>query len=151
MRELVEVRHAKALMMEAMSWSVVKWLAEKKRVRKAADRANDALDALDKEVKAGWNERLKAAYAAASQGQAAQKLESSELPDAELVRQARRLRDADEDAYRARMTAEDTFDEAEKKLSTSLAREGCRQAIRSWELHEAAIKKSEAAGEPLSD
>jgi hypothetical protein len=43
------------------------------------------------------------------------------------------------------MDAEDTFDEAEKKLSTRLAREGCRKAIDSWDLHEQAIRKSEAA------
>jgi hypothetical protein len=41
------------------------------------------------------------------------------------------------------MTAEQTFDEAEKQLSTRLAREGCRQAIESWNLHQKAIRQSE--------
>jgi hypothetical protein len=42
------------------------------------------------------------------------------------------------------MDAEQTFDTAEKQLSTALAREGCRKAIRSWELRERAIRKAEA-------
>jgi hypothetical protein len=42
------------------------------------------------------------------------------------------------------MDAEETFDEAERQLSTSLAREGCRKAIQSWELHEKAIRRAEA-------
>jgi len=42
------------------------------------------------------------------------------------------------------MDAEATFDEAEKQLSTRLAREGCRKAIESWDLHEKAIRKAEA-------
>jgi hypothetical protein len=41
------------------------------------------------------------------------------------------------------MDAEATFDLAEKQLSTSMAREGCRKAIHSWELHEKAIRKAE--------
>ena len=62
MRKLTEVEDAKALMTEAMSWSVVKWLAEKKRVRKTADLANACLDRLDQEIKARWSDELKAAY-----------------------------------------------------------------------------------------
>jgi hypothetical protein len=52
-------------------------------------------------------------------------------------------REKDDEAYRARMDAEKTFDDAEKQLSTSLAREGCRKAIFSWDLHEKAIRKAE--------
>jgi hypothetical protein len=54
------------------------------------------------------------------------------------------MKEADDLAYRARMDAEKTFDDAEKQLSTSLAREGCRKAIESWDLHEKAIRKAEA-------
>jgi len=42
------------------------------------------------------------------------------------------------------MTAEETFDEAERQLSTRLAREGCEKAIRAWDLKEKAISKAEA-------
>lgn len=63
-------------------------------------------------------------------------------PHATLI--AKKVKEADAEAYRARMDAEETFDEAEKKLSTALAREGCRKAIHSWELHEKAIRKAEA-------
>ena len=59
MRKLTEVEEAKALMTEAVEWSVMKWLREKKRVRKAADKANDALDALEQEIKTRrrWSSR----------------------------------------------------------------------------------------------
>ncbi len=139
MRELPEVREAKALMTEAMTWSVVKWLQDKKRVRKTADRANDALDALDLQVKSTWPAELKTAYQAAK---------TNHSDDGDLHRLARHLRQADVEACDARMDAEETFDRAERKLSTMLAREGCRKAIRSWELHEHAIRKSESASAP---
>ena len=57
------------------------------------------------------------------------------------------IKDADDTARRARMHAEKTFDDAERQLSTSLAREGCKKAIHSWELHEKAISKAETAME----
>ena len=58
---------------------------------------------------------------------------------------ARQIKQADDQAYRAHMDAENTFDEAERQLSTRLAREGAAKAILSWELHESAIRKAEAA------
>ena len=138
MNKLPEVESAKTLMREAKDWSVVKWLREKKRVRKAADKANDALDALEKEVKATWSAELKLAYdELIKPGEA-----SKTAP--ELRRLAQQVKEADEAAYRAHLDAEDTFDKAERILSTSMAREGTRKAVESWELHEAAIVKAEA-------
>ncbi len=151
MNNLPEVEIAKALMTEAMAWSVMKWLREKKRVRKTADLANAALDHLSETVKARWPECLKAAYEAlggpAARGSAAASPRKQPTlsidSDGQLL--ARKIKEADDEAYRARMDAEKTFDEAERQLSTSLAREGCRKAIRGWELHEKAIRKAEAA------
>ena len=57
MMNLKEVENAKALMREAVNWSVMKWLAEKKKVRKAADVANALLDALDKESEVRMEQR----------------------------------------------------------------------------------------------
>ena len=119
MGKLAEVAEAKAVMTEALEWSVLKWLREKKRVRKLADRANDALD------------------------RALEALRPSLDGAGETV--LGRLRQAGEQARRARMDAEATFDEAEKQLSTALAREGCRKAIHSWELYEKAIQLTEHA------
>lgn len=107
MHTLPEVADAKALMTEAADWSVIRWLREKKRVRRTADRANALLDRLVAEAKA----------------EAASDVQT---------------------AYRARMDAEDTFDQAERDLSVRLAREGCRKAIHSWELYEKAIRKHSA-------
>ena len=142
------VEAAKALMNEAMTWSVMKWLREKKTVRKTADHANAALDQLSQAVRERWPKEIRAAYEALAVHQAGTDphrqaltlLESN--PEAALV--ARKSRESDDEAYRARMDAEETFDKAEKQLSTSLAREGCRKAIHSWDLHEKAIRKAEA-------
>jgi hypothetical protein len=143
MDRIPEVEAAKALMNEAVSWSVMKWLREKKRVRKTADQANAALDQLNQAVKDHWPDEIRAAY----EGLVAQRLNKtppSPANEPQTRLNARKVKEADDAAYRARMDAEDTFDEAERQLSTSLAREGCRKAIQSWELHEKAIRKAEA-------
>ncbi|HWR13879.1 MAG TPA: hypothetical protein VN577_03570 [Terriglobales bacterium] len=129
METLPAVEEAKALMNEAIHWSVMKWLREKKRVRKVADAANAALDKLQAEVHAKWNTEQKRAYA--------------DVNCREPL--ACRLRQADADARKARDDAESTFDEAERELSTSLAREGCRKAIASWDLLQSAIELAESA------
>ena len=150
MDKLPEVETAKALMTEAMQWSVMKWLREKKKVRQSADRANAALDRLSETVKGRWNNGMKAAYdvlvAQAASGPSADRQKKQPLPvaDPEAALIARKVKEADDAAYRARMDAEKTFDDAERQLSTSLAREGCRKAIHGWELHEKAIRKAEA-------
>jgi hypothetical protein len=137
-RKLPKVEEAKALMTEAVEWSVMKWLREKKRVRKTADRANDALDQLSKETKLLWSGELRAAY-----GALAENTNRGKQPDAEIPNAVKQVKRADEEAFRARMDAESAFDEAERQLSTSMAREGCRKAIYSWELHEKAIRIAE--------
>jgi hypothetical protein len=157
MRRLAEVEDAKALMTEATSWSVVKWLREKKKVRKAADKANAVLDRLNKETKDAWSDDLRQAYTALAAGPAnprGRHAEAKPSPlniDPQVISFLKRIKEADDEAYRARMDAEDTFDEAEKELSTSMAREGCRKAILSWELHEKAIRKAEAGMRGDSD
>jgi hypothetical protein len=42
------------------------------------------------------------------------------------------------------LDAEATFDEAERRMSARMAREGAQKAADSWELHEKAIRKAEA-------
>lgn len=147
MDKIPAVETAKALMTEAVAWSVMKWLREKKTVRKAADQANAALDQLNRAVKNRWSADTKAAYAALIQHTL--RTHGGNEPnlaaiDARTISSAKKVKAADEEAYRARMDAEETFDIAEKQLSTALAREGCRKAIHSWELHEKAIRISEA-------
>jgi len=148
--KLPEVESAKALMSEAMSWSVMRWLREKRRVRKTADIANAVLDKLSETTKARWDKGLKTAYEEivgadelSSTGKHGKQISST--ADRQLMALAKRVKDADDEARRARLDAEKTFDDAERQLSTSLAREGCRKAIHGWELHEKAIRKAEAA------
>jgi hypothetical protein len=149
MESLPEVETAKALMTEAMTWSVMKWLREKKTVRKTADLANAALDRSSQSVRERWPERIRSAYealvmpAAGTSSARRQQTPPSALdPEAALI--ARKSKETDDEAFRARMDAEQSFDDAERQLSTSLAREGCRKAIHSWDLHERAIQKAEA-------
>jgi hypothetical protein len=148
MKTLPEVETAKQLMNEAMRWSVMTWLREKKRVRKTADQANAALDRVSEELRQSWPDDIKNAYNAlgadkAGSGPNGHTGQKARVRDSKEFVIARQLKDADEQAYRARMGAEKTFDDAEKRLSTSLAREGCQKAILSWELHESAIRQSE--------
>lgn len=149
MEKIPAVEAAKALMSEAVGWSVMKWLREKKTVRKAADQANAALDQLNKAVKNRWPNDVSAAYEALLQNvNGNKKLHSqpesiSSMTNTQTILTAKKVKEADDEAHRARMDAEETFDIAEKQLSTALAREGCRKAIRSWELHERAIRKAE--------
>lgn len=150
MEKIPAVETAKELMTEAVAWSVMKWLREKKTVRKTADQANAALDQLNQSVKDHWPADVQAAYTSlvkqvAGNHMARGQHESSPSPtDPQVILSARKVKEADEVAHRARMDAEETFDIAEKQLSTALAREGCRKAIRSWELYEKAIRKAEA-------
>jgi len=133
-------------MTEAMTWSVMKWLREKKRVRQAADQANAALDQFNQSVKDRWTDGVRTAYDAlvAKETGSHARAQQKSSPDPEATLLARKVKEADEAAHSARMDAEKTFDDAERQLSTSLAREGCRKAIESWELHEKAIRKAES-------
>jgi hypothetical protein len=146
-QKLPEVEEAKGLMKEAMDWSVFTWLFQKRTVRQTADRANAALDELNQSVKAGWGSDLKSVYkelTAKTGGRRGNPEAASESINPETKAFVQKVKEADDAAHLARMTAEETFDEAERQLNTDLAREGCRQAIRSWELHEKAIRRAEA-------
>ncbi len=152
MIRLQEVENAKAVMNQAMEWSVFKWLWEKSAVREIADEANAALDRLNRRVKAQWSQDLKAAHrqllGEISHTKSSHNHQDGRAPDRvidpEVMRALVRVKKIDDQAHRARLDAEQTFDEAERQLSTSLAREGCRKAIHSWNLHEKAIREAEA-------
>ena len=148
MEKLPAVESAKVLMTEAMTWSVMKWLREKKRVRRTADLANAALDQASQAIRERWPEPIRTAYEALVMQTvgtvAAHRHQAVPVKtDPAAVLTASKSHDADDEAYRARMDAEKAFDDAERQLSTSLAREGCRKAIHSWDLHEKAIRKAE--------
>lgn len=154
MKKFDEVEQAKALMTEGLSWSVMKWIAEKKRVRKAADKANNLLWTTQKTLREFWSDELIAAYDAlagadGNSGRQRPKQDGAAI-DLEIKRLAHALKKADDEAYAAHLDAEETFDKADKWLSTAKAREGCRKAILSWELYEKAILKSELASQSNS-
>lgn len=146
MRKLPEVEEAKALMTEAMEWSVFTWLFQKSRVRETADRANAALDQLNRAVKSRWNSEVKAAYKDLTAKAGARRSGHSgpEAVDPEIRLFLKKLKDSEDAACRARSDAEKTFDEAERQMSTDLAREGCKKAIHQWQLDEKAIRQAES-------
>jgi hypothetical protein len=150
MRRLPEVQEAKDLMNQAMDWSSFRWLFEKSRVRETADRANAALDRMYRSVKAQWSEEIKATHkrlcakTPAALGRLKKDPPQQECTAPETVLLFEKVIEADHAAHHVRTDAEDTFVRAEKAMSTDLAREGCRKAVHSWELHEKAIRKAEA-------
>jgi hypothetical protein len=142
MKKLSEVENAKTLMTEAMKWSVMKWLREKKNVRKTADLANAALDKFSDSVRQSWPATVRTAYEVLASGNGSATHKKPEQPTNSRAA-VDKYKQADDEAYRARTVAEETFDRAERLLSTSLAREGCSKAICSWELKEKAIRLAE--------
>jgi hypothetical protein len=144
MRKLNSVEEAKALLNEGKDWGVWRWLTEKKRVRAAADAAWADLEEVEKEIKSSWGDDLRKAY---RELQVASKktVEEAKGVDAELKAFAARLKHEDDEAFQARMTAEETFDEAERRMSAALARQGSEQAIAAYDLREKFIRKAEAA------
>ncbi len=133
-----ELDQARKIMTEAKQWSVMKWLSEKKRVRKVADAANLALDTLEESLRANWDPQLAAAYKELKSGPS-----PKNATNPETVRLANSIRRAHDAALGMRMEAEAIFDKAEKRLSTAMAREGCDKALDGWEAHEEAIRLSE--------
>jgi hypothetical protein len=153
MKKLAAVEEARAIMKEGMEWGVWKWLTEKSRVRAIADKARAALDEQEMHVKASWPDEYKLAYnelvseggskrprKAAKSGKAATAVKT----EAKIVTEVKAVADADDEAYNAHEDAEEVFAQAERKMSTSGAREGAKMALVAYDKHEAAIKKAEA-------
>lgn len=151
MKKLEAVEEARFIMTQGMEWGVFKWLMEKPKVRKIADRATEALNDAEDKVKITWSDDLKLAYnylatledddsGKGSQGKAIPK---GIDPDALAV--AKGVYEADEETETMRLDAEDTFADGEKKLSVAMARDGARKALATYDLHEKAIRKAEAA------
>jgi hypothetical protein len=151
MKNLPAVKEARAIMTEGMEWGVWKWLTEKKRVREIADQARTALDELEIQVKLKWPNEYKLAYnelvgGEPKRGRKAKdkKAEAGPKSHPKVVAAVKAVADADDEAYNAHEDAEEVFAEAERKMSTSGARDGARMALVAYDKHEAAIKHAEA-------
>ena len=156
MKKIPAVEEARAIMTQGLDWGVWKWLTEKKRVRAIADVARAALDDQEMKVKLTWSDDYKLAYnqlvsengdAKQARGKAkskAAKAAPGGKIDPKVFAAVTKVKEADDDAYNAHEDAEDMFADAEKKMSTSGAREGARMALEAYDKHEAAIRKAEA-------
>jgi hypothetical protein len=135
MQKLAPVEDAKTLFNEARDWSVWRWLTEKRRARTTADAAWEALEACEARVKAAWPPEWQQTYGKNSR--------RSNGLDPELKTALEALHKADEEARQARDAAEAQFDEADRRMSTSMACEGAQMAIDAWDLREKFIRKAE--------
>ena len=132
MQKLAAVEEAKTLFEEAKDWGVWQWLTSKGRARGAADAAWEALAGYEKKVRESWTPELRKAWRSRN---------GEDIPQ-----EVRRLKDADREAEEAHQAAEAQFDEADRRMSTSMARDGCQMAIDAWILREKLIRKMEALG-----
>ena len=144
MRKLEAVEDARAIMTQGLEWGVFKWLLEKPKVRKIADRATEALNDAEDKVKATWSDDLKRAYNHIAMEASKAKKDGGRF-NRDLLETARKVFEADEETETMRLDAEDTFAEGERKLSVAMAREGAQKALATYDLHEKAIRKAEAA------
>ena len=141
MHKLGPVEEAKALFQEAKDWGVWRWLTEKKRARQTADAAWEAFDECEKKVKASWSSELRDAY----------RHVNADGVDPEMKEAIQELKAFDKEAHKARMDAEAQFDEADRRLSTSMACDGCRMALDAWEMREKYVRKMESLGRRFKD
>jgi hypothetical protein len=149
MHKLAPVEEAKALFHQATDWSVWRWLLEKKRARTTADAAWAALEACEEKVKAGWAEEWQQLYrdlSANGHPKSRRGAPKAATLDPEIKEALERLHAADEEARQARDAAEAQFDEADRRMSGSMACEGAQMAIDAWEMREKVIRKAEALG-----
>jgi phosphoenolpyruvate carboxylase len=157
MHKLIPVEAAKALMNEAQDWGLWGWLTEKRRLRSTADAAWEALDKAEQKVRDSWSDDLKKAWhelEAQAAAEANPRLkrqfekarDEAKDVDPDIKAVIRKLKDADREAYALHMQAEETFDLADKRMSTSMAREGAVQAIAAWEKREHFLRKLETVG-----
>lgn len=154
MEKIEAVENAKAVLSSAIDWSIMRWLTEKKRVRQAADSGTEALNEAERAVKAEWSEDLLNAYAELVPPEEGDPFAESEyeyikqlaagVPD-EIKAIARQVKEADDAATAAREAAEQTFADAESRMSTSLARQGAEKALEAYELRYRAIAAAAAA------
>jgi hypothetical protein len=139
MHELVPVEDAKTLFNEARDWSVWRWLTEKKHARTTADAAWEALETCEEKVKAAWAEEWQQAY-----GHPKSRRHAALEPEVRAALE--RLYEEDKEARQAHDAAEAQFDEADRRMSTSMACTGAQMAIDAWEMREKFIRKAEALG-----
>ena len=161
MQKLPQVEEAREIMTVSRDWGVWRWLNEKKRVRAIADKATAAFDEVEATVKDSWPDDLKKAYdelvaESALDGKAESKRAYEKAKadakhvDAKVKAVAKRVKDADDEGYNRTMDAEDKFAEAERKLSTSMAKEAAQITLDSYDLREKAIRKAETARRELA-
>ncbi len=126
-----------------------RWLAEKRRVRQIADLATAALDEATEKAMAHWSDELKQAYEDLvekdKKGGRVKKSPKGNSISPEMKALAAEVKAALDEKEEVRLDAEAIFDDAERRMSTQGARNGAARALDTYDLHENAIRKVEAA------
>ena len=142
MHKLPPVEEAKTMFEQAKDWGVWRWLSEKRTARRTADAAWEALEACEAKVKEGWAEEWQQAYRDLSANGRGRRHHAALDPEVKATLE--RLWEADEEARQAHEAAEAQFDEADRRMSSSMACEGAQMALDAWDLREKFIRKAEA-------
>lgn len=156
MQKMKEVEEARAVMTEGSQWGIWKWLTEKPKVRRIADLATATLAEANQRAKETWNDDLKLAYAElvvqaefeadpAAKKKYEKAKKAAENIDPKIKAAAKRVKEADDEAARVTQEAEDAFDQADRRMSASMARDATKVALESYDLRESAIRKTEVA------
>jgi hypothetical protein len=149
MRKLPAVEEARAVMRQGIEWGVFRWLMEKRRVRQIADGATAALDEAEAKVRANWSEELTQAYEEQLEKEKKSNRSKARVKShaiaPEIRAMAAEVKAALDEKEACRLDAEARFDEAERRMSTQGARDGAARALETYDLHEKAIRKAEAA------
>src|ERR1035438_2542371 len=99
----------------------------------------EAREACEEKGRAGWNEEWREAYGHPKSRRFA-------ALDPEVKAALERLHKDDEDAEQAHQAAEAQFDEADRRMSGSMACTGAQMAIDAWEMREKFIQIGRAHG-----
>jgi chromosome segregation ATPase len=142
------VIEAKRLLEETKQWWPWSWAADlnKIKLRSAIETATKALEREVEKAKNSWSREMQRAYRELTVAES--RRASTSNIDPEIKRAARKLKDAEDELNLATVQAQKTFDEAERELNPSKAREGALQTAKAIEKHETVLSIANAARNP---
>lgn len=145
LRAVVE---AKRLLEETQQWWPWTWASDlnKIKLRSAIETATNALEREVQKAKHSWSREMQTAYRELRVAPSQRALAS--IIDPIIKRAARKLKTAEDELNQATLKAHNIFDEAEKELNPSKARDGALQTAKAIEQHETVLSLANAARKP---
>jgi hypothetical protein len=142
------VIEAKRLLDETQQWWPWSWASDlnKIKLRSAIETATRALELEVEKAKNSWSREMQRAYRELTIPES--RRVSTRNINPEVKRTARKLKDAEDELNQATLQAQKTFDEAERELNPSKAREGALQTAKAIAQHEFVLSIANAARKP---